>query len=165
MRVATEGDLGAVEAVVQAAYGHYVERLGRKPGPMLDDYDALIRAGQVRVVEHAGAVAGVLVLLPQADSLLLDNIAVSPAAQGLGLGRAMLEFAERAAAEAGYRVVTLYTNEAMVENIALYTRVGYRETHRATEKGLRRVYMAKAVGTCAAGAVAARILPSTTERR
>jgi ribosomal protein S18 acetylase RimI-like enzyme len=146
LRVATGDDLGAVEAVVQAAYGHYEVLLGRKPAPMLDDYAALIRAGRVHVVEHAGAVGGVLVLLPQEDSLLLDNIAVSPAAQGLGLGRAMLEFAERAAAEAGYRVVTLYTNEKMVENIALYTRVGYRETHRAEEKGLRRVYMSKAVG-------------------
>jgi ribosomal protein S18 acetylase RimI-like enzyme len=146
LRLATGDDLGAVEAVVQAAYGHYVARLGRKPGPMLDDYGALIREGRVRVMEHEGVVRGVLVLLPQADSLLLDNIAVAPEAQGLGLGRTMMAFAERAAVDAGYRVVTLYTNEAMVENIALYTRVGYRETRRATEKGLRRVYMAKAVG-------------------
>ena len=31
----------------------------------------------------------------------------------------------------------------MTENIALYSRIGYVETHRAEEKKLRRVYMAK----------------------
>jgi hypothetical protein len=31
----------------------------------------------------------------------------------------------------------------MTENIALYTRKGYVETHRAEENGLRRVYMQK----------------------
>jgi hypothetical protein len=34
----------------------------------------------------------------------------------------------------------------MTENIALYGRIGYAETHRATEKGLNRVYMAKPLG-------------------
>jgi ribosomal protein S18 acetylase RimI-like enzyme len=75
--------------------------------------------------------------------MLLDNVAVSPDAQGLGLGRKMLEFAERAAVAAGYRSIKLYTNEAMTENIGLYSRIGYVETHRAEENGLRRIYMSK----------------------
>jgi ribosomal protein S18 acetylase RimI-like enzyme len=54
-----------------------------------------------------------------------------------------LEFAEQAAIKAGYRSIQLYTNEAMTENIALYSRIGYVETHRGEEKGLRRVYMTK----------------------
>jgi hypothetical protein len=37
----------------------------------------------------------------------------------------------------------LYTNEAMMENIKLYYRLGYSKTHKADENGLRRVYMAK----------------------
>jgi ribosomal protein S18 acetylase RimI-like enzyme len=61
----------------------------------------------------------------------------------LGFGRALLEFAERAALDAGYESVRLYTNEAMVENIALYSRIGFVETHRVEESGLRRVYMVK----------------------
>ena len=75
--------------------------------------------------------------------MLLDNIAVSPGAQGLGYGRALLEFAERGALDAGYESIRLYTNEAMVENIALYSRIGFVETHRIEEKGLRRIYMVK----------------------
>jgi ribosomal protein S18 acetylase RimI-like enzyme len=78
--------------------------------------------------------------------MLLDNVAVSPDAQGLGLGRRMLQFAERAAMALGYQSVKLYTNEAMTENIGLYSRLGYVETHRVEEKGLRRVYMSKLLG-------------------
>ena len=110
---------------------------------MLDDYDALIGAGHVYVVERNGAVRGVLVLIPEEHVMLLDNVAVSPDSQGLGLGRTMLQFAERAAAASGCRSIKLYTNEAMTENIELYCRIGYVETHRVEEKGLRRVYMAK----------------------
>ena len=145
-RVATAGDRPAIEAIVRAAYSPYVSRIGRKPGPMLDDYDALIREGRVYVVGRGGAVNGVLVLIPGQDAMLLDNVAVAPDAQGSGVGRAMLEFAEKAARDAGYGTVRLYTNEAMTENLGLYAKIGYAETHRAEEKGLRRVYMAKAVG-------------------
>ena len=145
-RVAIGQDRPAVEAVVRAAYSSYVSRIGRAPGPMLDDYGALIREGRVHVVDRGGAVKGVLVLIPQQDAMLLDNVAVAPDAQGTGVGRAMLEFAEQAAINAGYGMVRLYTNEAMTENLGLYARIGYAETHRAEEKGLRRVYMAKAVG-------------------
>lgn len=113
---------------------------------MLDDYPALIGAGRVHVAERDGVVQGILVLIPHDDAMLLDNVAVAPAAQGTGLGRRMLEFAEHAAFAAGYRAIKLYTNEAMTENIALYTRIGYVETHRVEEKGLRRVYLRKALG-------------------
>ena len=150
-RVATAQDRPAVEAVVRAAYSHYVPRIGRAPGPMLDDYGALIRQGRVHVVDRGGAVKGVLVLIPEQDAMLLDNVAVAPDAQGTGVGRAMLEFAEQAARDAGYGTIRLHTNEAMTENLGLYAKIGYAETHRAEEKGLRRVYMAKAVGPAASG--------------
>ena len=147
IRLARPEDRPAVEAIVQAAYGLYVPRIGREPGPMLDDYAARIGAGQVHVLESEGVIQGILVLVPQERSMLLDNIAVSPGAQGLGYGRALLEFAERGALDAGYESIRLYTNEAMVENIALYSRIGFVETHRIKEKGLRRIYMLKPLTT------------------
>lgn len=146
IRPATPLDLDAVEQIVREAYTHYIARIGREPGPMLDDYRVLISEGRVCVIEHDGVVQGLLVLMPQADAMLLDNVAVSPRAQGLGLGRMLLEYAEQAAIAAGYRSIKLYTNEAMTENIALYSRIGYAETHRVEEKGLLRVYMVKPVG-------------------
>jgi GNAT superfamily N-acetyltransferase len=143
LRIATAEDKPAVEAIVEAAYKHYIERVGRKPGPMLDDYGALIAAGRVRVMDCDGELKGVLVLIPEADAMLLDNVAVHPSAQGTGLGRQMMLFAEQTARDAGYKAIRLYTNVMMTENIALYIRAGYVETHRGAEKGLHRVYMTK----------------------
>jgi GNAT superfamily N-acetyltransferase len=143
LRPATPEDLKAVEAIVDAAYRHYIARIGQKPGPMLDNYGAQIAAGRVHVMERDGEPKGVLVLIPEPEAMLLDNIAVHPSAQGTGLGRQMMIFAEETARRAGYKSIRLYTNVMMTENIALYTRVGYVETHRGVEKGLHRVYMTK----------------------
>jgi GNAT superfamily N-acetyltransferase len=145
IRIAVTEDRPVIEAIVAAAYAPYVPRIGRPPGPMLDDYAALIREGLVHVIESAGTIQGLVVLRPLVDALLLDNIAVAPSARGTGVGRQLLQFAEQAARKAGFPVIRLYTHEAMTENIALYGRIGYVETHRGEEKGLRRVYMAKAL--------------------
>jgi ribosomal protein S18 acetylase RimI-like enzyme len=143
LRIATADDRPAVEAIVEAAYTNYIERIGRKPGPMLDDYSELIGAGRVHVMECDGTPQGVLVLIPERDAMLLDNIAVDPSAQKTGLGRQMMVFAETVAREAGYKTIRLYTHVTMTENIALYGKIGFVETHRGVEKGLHRVYMSK----------------------
>jgi GNAT superfamily N-acetyltransferase len=145
VRLAVLDDRAGVEAVVEAAYAPYVARLGCKPGPMLDDYADLITDCRVHVLDAGGFIAGVVVLMPQNDAMLLENVAVLPSCQGLGYGRRLLEFAERAALDAGYGAVRLYTNEAMTENITLYGRIDFIETHRAEEKGYRRVHMRKAL--------------------
>jgi ribosomal protein S18 acetylase RimI-like enzyme len=143
LRLATSTDLPAVENVVRRAYAHYVDRIGQKPSPMSDDYGALINSGHVYVVEEDGRIQAIIVLIAEDHALLLDNVAVLPSAQGMGLGRMLLEFAEQSARRCGFRFIKLYTNEAMTENLNLYRRIGYRETHRAEEKGLKRVYMLK----------------------
>jgi ribosomal protein S18 acetylase RimI-like enzyme len=143
LRLAEPDDGPTVEAIVQAAYGHYVARIGRKPGPMLDDYAALIAANRVQVLQDGSETLGILVLIPEPDAMLLDNLALHPNAQGRGLGRLLLNAAEQAARAAGYTTIRLYTHVMMTENIALYTRLGYQETHRGEEHGLHRVYMAK----------------------
>ena len=76
-------------------------------------------------------------------TLITRAVAVAPCAQGSGLGRIMLEYAEQSAREAGYCFIKLYTNEAMTENIEHYSRIGYSESHWVEEKGLKRVYMVK----------------------
>jgi len=146
LRTARPEDRTAVEAIVIAAYSIYVERIGKAPGPMLDDYAGLIAAGAVSVLEDPdGAVAAIIVLLPKPDHLLLDNIAVHPDRQGRGLGRRLIAFAESEARRLGYAELRLYTHERMTENIALYTRLGFRETGRGQEAGYNRVFMTKPI--------------------
>jgi ribosomal protein S18 acetylase RimI-like enzyme len=143
IRSASLEDLAAIEAIVESAYARYVPIIGRKPGPMLDDYRALIDKGHVYVLSDGGGISAILVLIPEEHAMLLDNVAVSPHAQGRGHGRALIAFAERMARERGLRAIRLYTNEAMTENVALYGRLGFVESHRREEQGFRRVYMAK----------------------
>ena len=144
IRRARPEDRPAVEAIVHAAYSIYVARIGKKPGPMLDDYRRLIDQGAVSVLEEPdGAIAAILVLLASADHLLLDNIAVRPDRQGHGLGRRLIAFAESEARRLGHAELRLYTHETMTENIALYTRLGFAETGRAHEAGYDRVFMTK----------------------
>lgn len=144
IRPAKPEDQPAIEAIVAAAYAVYIPRIGKPPGPMLDDYAAVIDAGAVSVFEDpGGAVAGLIVLIAKPDHLLLDNIAVRPDRQGMGLGRALIDFAEHEARRRGYRELRLYTHQRMVENIALYTRLGFVETGRSRENGYDRVFMVK----------------------
>ena len=143
IRAATAADVPAIADVVDQAYGHYVARMGKRPGPMLDDYAARVLEGVVWVLEEGAVIAGIIVLLPATDYLLLDNIAVSPARQGLGLGRQMLAFAEAEALRCGYREIRLYTHQTMLENQRLYASIGYEETGRGTEAGYDRVFMRK----------------------
>jgi ribosomal protein S18 acetylase RimI-like enzyme len=144
IRSAAAADRAAIEAVVAEAYSIYIERIGKPPGPMLDDYATLIAAGAVNVLEEpAGTIAGIIVLLPKPDHLLLDNIAVSRERQGRGLGRRLIAFAETEARRLGYRELRLYTHETMTENVALYTRLGFVETGRGRDAGYDRVFMTK----------------------
>ena len=144
IRPATAEDRTAVEAIVETAYSVYLERIGKPPGPMLDDYGLLIADGAVSVVDAPdGAIAALIVLLPQPDHLLLDNIAVRPDRQGSGIGRRLIAFAEGEARRLGYAELRLYTNVTMTENIALYTRLGFIETGRSHQAGYDRVFMRK----------------------
>jgi GNAT superfamily N-acetyltransferase len=145
IRIAIAADAAAVEACVHAAYRHYIERIGRLPGPMLDDYAQVIRENQVHVAESGGELAGILVLQVAEEGFLLENIAVAPAFQGKGVGRVLLELAEAEARRQGFGSIYLYTHEKMTENQALYAKIGYLEFDRRVEQGLARVYMRKAL--------------------
>ena len=132
-----------MRALVRAAYAHYVPLLGREPAPMVDDYAARIAAGQAWLLEEDEQLIGALVLEDSDAGLLLDNIAVAQTARGKGHGRAMMAFAEAETRRRGHARLWLYTNEKMVGNIALYTSLGFRETHRETQAGFSRVFMEK----------------------
>ena len=142
-RAAAPDDAPGAAACVTAAYHHYVERNGLVPVPMRQDYSEVIRDSQVTVVEHGCTIVAVLVLGVTDEGFLLDNVAVTPAHQGNGLGRWLLAYAESEARRQGFDSIYLYTQEMMTENLALYRRSGYEEYARRVEFGLHRVYLRK----------------------
>ena len=144
VRPAAANDVPAIKACIDASYGHYVERIGRLPGPMLDDFAEIVRTRRsVTVAEEGGAIVGVLVLDVTNEGFCLETVGVAPAHWGKGLGRTLLELAEAEAKRAGFDSIYLYTHQKMTENQALYAKIGYVEYERRVDNGLPRVYMRK----------------------
>ena len=63
IRPAVPSDATAVTALVNAAYQHYVPRIGMAPGPMTRDYQEVLRDHDVTVAERGGALVAVIVLI------------------------------------------------------------------------------------------------------
>ncbi len=143
IRPAGPGDVAVIRRIAENAYEHYVPRIGRKPAPMVADFEVHVSAGEAFVLEDGGRVLGFIIAGARPDCLFVDNMAVDPAAQGRGLGRRLMAWSETAARQAGLPEVRLYTNVKMTENINFYTRLGFSETHRVTENGFDRVYLKK----------------------
>ncbi|MCY4335221.1 MAG: GNAT family N-acetyltransferase [Litoreibacter sp.] len=143
IRPARASDLDAIRACAEAAYAPYVDRIGRKPAPMIADFGAYISAGQVHVAVSETGVLGYIIFFMREDAMFLENVAVLPEAHGRGVGRALIAFCEAEARSAGAQRVALYTNAKMVENLALYPRLGYRELDRRCEDGFDRVFFEK----------------------
>ena len=134
IRPAGPSDAGAVAAVVDRAYGHYVDRIGQRPGPMDDDHSADIAAGHTYLAVD-GSPAGVIVIQPQSDHLLIRNVAVDPERQCEGIGRTLLEFAAGRARGLALPELRLYTHEKMTENRALYEHLGWERYEPPVESG------------------------------
>jgi ribosomal protein S18 acetylase RimI-like enzyme len=143
IRPATLEDAGQISMCVRAAYEHYIERIGKPPRPMLENYEKIIQQHRVLVAEDGDRLAGVLVLGQTPDGFRVMNIAVHPSLQKTGVGKTLLQFAEAEARRLGYDSIYLSTHERMTENQSLYSRIGYREYDRRIEEGYSRVYMRK----------------------
>lgn len=88
---------------------------------------------------------GLIVMWPKDDHFYIDNLAVSPDAQGAGVAGMLLELAEQAALEANRSELRLHTNEVMTENLSFYLRRGFVETHRQADDGYRRIHSTRAL--------------------
>jgi ribosomal protein S18 acetylase RimI-like enzyme len=145
IRRALPEDVDAVVQITNAAYARYVPLIGRPPQPMTADHPRMIREDEVWLLEQGGEPMGVLELVVEPDCLLIYSVAIRPERQKRGHGRRLLDWAEREARRMGLRRVRLYTNTLMVENIALYRRLGYRETGREPYLGSTILHMSKEI--------------------
>lgn len=149
LRLAVPADLPAIEQLQQDAYARNRELLGVEPLPLLADYRAIMRDHVIWLAHELESpdehLAGVLVIAPQADALLIWSIATAPLAQGMGVARQLLTLAERIAEKSGLSRLTLYTGEKLEQNIAWYMRQGFAETRREALPDRVIVHMEKAL--------------------
>ena len=87
MRPAVAADAPSVRALVRAAYAKWIPRIGREPRPMTADYERAIREHELTLLFVDGELAALLELVPHADHVFIENVAVLPERQGQGLGR------------------------------------------------------------------------------
>jgi GNAT superfamily N-acetyltransferase len=98
---------------------------------------------EVWLAEGASGPEGAAILEACADGVRLWSVAVDPAAQGRGLGNALLAFAEDRARRLGHGELRLCTNEKLAPRIAWYERKGYVTTRVEDMPDRRAVHMTK----------------------
>lgn len=141
VRRARAEDAERLRAITREAYGKWVAAMGVEPAPMGDDFEARCANGQAWLLGDDA----LCILEEKPDGMLLENVAVRPSAQGGGLGRQLIAFAEKEARSRGHGVLRLYTNERMGPNIALYESLGFTGTRREQTPYGTRVHMEKAL--------------------
>lgn len=142
IRQAVTGDAPNLQSCMHSAYAAYNDRMsGTRLPPLELDYAAEIENYPTWVAVLDNQLVGGVTLVFEADSASIANIAVSPSVQGRGLGRSLLEFAERKAKEKGYTELRLATHVRLTENVEIYRHLGWAEFNRDET----RVFMKKIV--------------------
>ena len=110
---------------------------------MQADYDLAVREHEVDLAYLGGALVAAIELIVHPDHLFIENLAVDPGHQGMGLGRQLLAHAEARARALGLVELLLLTAQAMVGNADFYQSLGYRIDRTEPFKGGFTVYMSK----------------------
>jgi GNAT superfamily N-acetyltransferase len=147
LRRAVSSDASAIRELTRQAYAKWVPVIGREPRPMTADYAEAVRKHRIDLLYLHGELAALIETIPQADHLLIENVAVSLAFQGRGFGRMLMTHAEQVAVSLGYGEIKLYTNKLFGENVQRYRKLGYRVDREEEFKGSFLVHMSKPVRT------------------
>ena len=145
LRQAMASDAADIRKLTREAYAKWVPLIGREPKPMTADYVEAVRNHRIDLLYLEGKLAALIETIAEADHLLIENVAVSPAFQGRGLGRKLMAHAEQLAASSGYGEVRLYTNKLFAANVDLYRKLGYRIDREEDLKYGVAVHMSKPV--------------------
>jgi ribosomal protein S18 acetylase RimI-like enzyme len=94
---------------------------------------------EIGFLAWAGAtIVGCAFIAEQADHFYLGKLAVLPVCQGRGIGRCLLEAAERHAVRAGKPLIELQTRVELTANQQAFRSLGFVETGRTAHPGFDR---------------------------
>lgn len=130
LRRATLADATTIRDLTRQAYAKWVPLIGREPRPMTVNYDRAVVDHMIDLYEVDGEAVALIEVVPQAQHLLIENIAVRPDHQGKRISELLLSHAETIARSLHLAELRLYTNAAFISNIEFYARRGFQEFHR-----------------------------------
>jgi N-acetylglutamate synthase-like GNAT family acetyltransferase len=129
IRKATVEDATHLKACMESAYAAYQERMGGVRLPPMDvDYSSEIANYPCWIVESADEILGGLIMSFATDRAQIANIAVTPQAQGQGIGGRLMKFAESEARKRGFFALHLATHALLSENISWYRHLGWEQS-------------------------------------
>lgn len=143
MRQAAPADAALLREITREAYARWVPVIGREPLPMQADYGQAVTRHRFDLIGHGPEAVGLIETRIEPDHLWIENVAVRPNFQGLGLGRYLLGHAESLARAAGLQDLRLLTNEAFADNVAIYQRLGYAVERTEAFMGGTTLYLHK----------------------
>lgn len=94
--------------------------------------------GMIFFAECEGKIVGTCALLKEDDGFELAKMAVTPAAQGRGIGEALARAAIQAAKLQGAKAVKLFTHSSLAPAIRIYAKLGFQETFRGPHPRYQR---------------------------
>ena len=147
LRRATLADATTIRDLTRLAYAKWIPLIGREPKPMTVNYDRAVIDHMIDLYEVDGDAVALIEVVPHAQYLLIENIAVRPDHQGRKIGDLLLKHAETIARSLHLNELQLYTNAAFISNIEFYSRRGFQEFHREPfSAGGVTVHMKKMIG-------------------
>jgi GNAT superfamily N-acetyltransferase len=102
-----------------------------------------VLAHRIDLLYQDGTLVALIEMVPKADHLWIENVAVAPGHQGGGLGCALIAHAEAVARASGTPDLRLLTNAALIANLRFYLNRGFAEDHREPFRGGTVVHFRK----------------------
>lgn len=141
----TPADAGEVLTLQRAAFVSEAQIYGSADMPpltqTLPEVEAELRSSSGLTARLDGRLVGAIRYTESDGLLLIGRIAIAPDVQGRGVGRTLLDAAERASSA---DEAELFTGSLSEANIRLYESCGYRETVRVPDgDGTEQVFLRK----------------------
>ncbi|MFM9903099.1 MAG: GNAT family N-acetyltransferase [Pyrinomonadaceae bacterium] len=136
IRLAVPGDEDAIADVLFEAFSqfrsNYTPEAFAVVTPPADDITGRFEEGEMWVAEHQGEIVATVSVLPEPEWLYIRSMAVSPAAQGLGIAHLLLDAIEEYAIREGIEKLFLYTTYFSISAISLYEKHGFVKVRDTT---------------------------------
>ncbi len=153
VRLARPGDESAISEVLLEAFSRFRDEYTPESfaivTPSADEVATRFGEGPMWVADDNGDIVATVSVLPEPEWLYIRSMAVSPAAQGLGIAHRLLDAIEEYAVAEGFSKLFLYTTYFSKGAIELYEKHGFvrgRDTTAEEWFGTPGLAMEKNIG-------------------